>query len=189
MRIGLDLDNVIVDFDKYMLKAFIKEDKKKRNKGIINKNADYIFSGMFDWSTEEVEEFLTTNLEDLSIKFKCIKNARKYINKLHKNNEIYIITNRCYPHYKNAYYTTLKWLKEKKVKYDKIIFTDTNDKSSECNKYKIDIMVDDRLSNLKCLKNIKCYLFKSRYEKRVIKEFETVSSWKTLYKKLKKEGA
>ena len=38
MRIGIDIDNVIADLDKTFLEEFEKEDKNKRNKGIINKN-------------------------------------------------------------------------------------------------------------------------------------------------------
>lgn len=57
MKIGLDIDNVVSNFDKAVLEEFIKEDKNKRNKGIINYNAEHIVKGMFDWSKEEVHEF------------------------------------------------------------------------------------------------------------------------------------
>lgn len=50
MRIGIDIDNVIADLDKTFLEEFEKEDKNKRNKGIINKKAKHITEGMFDWS-------------------------------------------------------------------------------------------------------------------------------------------
>ena len=39
MRIGIDIDNVIADLDKTFLEEFEKEDKNKRNKGIINKKS------------------------------------------------------------------------------------------------------------------------------------------------------
>lgn len=32
MRIGLDIDNVVTNFDKKILEEFYKEDKKKRKK-------------------------------------------------------------------------------------------------------------------------------------------------------------
>ena len=35
MRIGLDIDNVISNFDKKLMEELIKEDKNKRNTGII----------------------------------------------------------------------------------------------------------------------------------------------------------
>ena len=37
-----DIDNVIADLDKTFLEEFEKEDKNKRNKGIINKKAKHI---------------------------------------------------------------------------------------------------------------------------------------------------
>ena len=61
MRIGLDIDNVILDTDKVLIEEFLKEDKNKRNKGIINKDL-YLMSGMFDWSKEEIDEFLHLNM-------------------------------------------------------------------------------------------------------------------------------
>lgn len=53
MRIGLDIDNVISNFDDILLKEYLKHDKELRNTGIINENAKYIREGMFDWSKEE----------------------------------------------------------------------------------------------------------------------------------------
>ena len=42
MRIGLDIDNVISNFDKKLMEELIKEDKNKRNTGIINYNRTVI---------------------------------------------------------------------------------------------------------------------------------------------------
>ena len=55
MRIGLDIDNVIADFDKEIFKQFLIEDKNKRNSGIINPKSSSVFYGMFDWSRDEVQ--------------------------------------------------------------------------------------------------------------------------------------
>ena len=38
MRIGIDIDNVISNFNEELLKAYIEHDKELRNTGIINKN-------------------------------------------------------------------------------------------------------------------------------------------------------
>ena len=50
MKIGIDIDNVISNFDDILLNEYLLHDKKLRNSGIINKDADYIRKGMFDWS-------------------------------------------------------------------------------------------------------------------------------------------
>ena len=56
MRIGLDIDNVVTNFDKKILEEFYKEYKKKRNKGIVNPEGNWI-KNMFDWSNYEIENF------------------------------------------------------------------------------------------------------------------------------------
>ena len=47
MKIGIDIDNVISNFNDELLKEYLKHDKELRNKGIINKNV-FIRYGMFD---------------------------------------------------------------------------------------------------------------------------------------------
>lgn len=58
MNIGIDIDNVLSNFDDELLKEFLEHDKKLRNSGIINEKADNITKGMFDWSREEIDDFL-----------------------------------------------------------------------------------------------------------------------------------
>lgn len=57
MIIGLDIDNVITNFDVAIFNGFLIEDKNKRNTGIINKKARHIVSGMFDWTQAEIDDF------------------------------------------------------------------------------------------------------------------------------------
>lgn len=42
MRIGIDIDNVISNFNETLLNEYLLHDKRLRNSGIINKNAEYI---------------------------------------------------------------------------------------------------------------------------------------------------
>ena len=53
MKIGIDIDNVIANFNDTLLKEYIKHDKELRNTGIVNENPEYVRNGMFDWSDEE----------------------------------------------------------------------------------------------------------------------------------------
>ena len=41
MKIGIDIDNVISNFNDTLLTEYLLHDKELRNSGIINKNADY----------------------------------------------------------------------------------------------------------------------------------------------------
>lgn len=183
MRIGIDIDNVILETDEVLLEEFLKEDKNKRNKGIINKDL-YLMSGMFDWSKEEIDEFLHINMENIAKNLKPKENAKYYIDKLlNEGHEIYLISNRSTKQYTNAFETTTNNLKDNEINYTKLIITETNDKSSACLENNIDVMIDDRPSNCFKLidKNIKCILFKSKYEKRVFDEFDVINNWDELY--------
>lgn len=66
MRIGIDIDNVISNFDETLLNEYLLHDKDLRGNGIINKNADYIRKGMFDWSSEEEKYFYKNNIERIA---------------------------------------------------------------------------------------------------------------------------
>ena len=64
MRLGIDIDNVISNFDSGLLKEYIKYDKNLRNTGIVNKQAKYIRNGMFDWTDDEDKLFYKNNIDE-----------------------------------------------------------------------------------------------------------------------------
>ena len=189
MIIGLDIDNVIADLDKTLLEEFLKEDKNKRNKGIIDPTAEHMTQGMFDWSHQEIHEFLDHHLEQMTANLDLVEDAKTIIDQLKKDgHKIYLITGRNATRFSNPEELTKKWLEEKGVQYDKLIFTqNSTDKSLECSKYKVDIMFDDRPMN--CIKlqekGIQSYLFKTRYNWRYSLNVPMVDSWKDLYKLIK----
>ena len=47
MNIGIDIDNVISNFDEALLEEYLKHDRELRGTGIVNKNLD-MTEGMFD---------------------------------------------------------------------------------------------------------------------------------------------
>lgn len=185
MRVGLDIDNVITNFDKTILKEFIKEDKNKRNTGIVDSNAKHITEGMFDWSKEEVQEFFCNNMEKLAEKLEPRDGAKYYIDKmLNDGHEIYLISHRAYPHYNQPFEITQNWLKDNNINYTKLILSKSTDKSPECIENKIDIMFDDVLSN--CIKmkksSINCYLMRTNYNMAEKSNIDFVLNWNDLYK-------
>lgn len=95
MRIGIDIDNVISNFNDALLNEYLLHDKELRNSGVINKNAEYIRKGMFDWSENEETFFYKSNIEKIAKKLEVIEGAKEYIYKLHEDGHfIYIITGR-----------------------------------------------------------------------------------------------
>ena len=186
MRIGLDIDNVISDFDKGLLEAFIKEDRNKRNSGIINENV-HITKGMFDWTSEEIKEFFLTKMEELARQLTLREDAKYYMDKMLKDgHELYLITHRSLKEYKDPYNLTLEWLKHHDINYTKLILSKTPDKSEECKENKIDIMIDDRVSQCKKMidNGIHCLAMATRYNGEDLIDIDHINTWKELYERV-----
>ena len=77
MRIGIDIDNVISNFNEELLNEYLEYDKELRNTGIINKEADYIRRGMFDWTEKEEQGFYNNNIERIAKNLKVKEDAKK----------------------------------------------------------------------------------------------------------------
>ena len=189
MKIGLDIDNVITAFDRGILKEFLIEDKNKRNKGIINKNARHINHGMFDWSKEEKDEFYENNMERIAKELKPRINCKKYMDKLLSDgHELILISHRAYPHYNNPYKTTVDWLNKHNINYTKLILSESPDKTKECKENNIDIMVDDRAGQCKKMRNngVNCILMFTKYNRKEAEDLNFATSWKNLYEVINK---
>lgn len=191
MKIGLDLDNVISSFDNALLKEYLKHDKKLRNNGIVNKNAEYIRCGLFDWTEEESKTFYKENIERIAKNLKPINNAKQIIDKLKEDgNEIYIITGRDNGDYTNPWKMTEDWLKKYNIYYDKLILTnaysqDNFSKVRECLENKIDIFIDDSRNICTELKKagIRVLIMNTRFNQDN-KELDRVNNWKEIYSKI-----
>ena len=64
MKIGIDINNVISNFNDTIVEVYLRHDKQLRNTGIINDKVKVFRRGMFDWS-EENETKNILNLYDL----------------------------------------------------------------------------------------------------------------------------
>ena len=117
MRIGIDIDNCISNFDDVLLEEYIKHDKELRNTGIVDENPIYISIGMFDWSKEENDDFYYNNIQRIAMSLKPLNNAKEVIDKLKADgNEIYIITSRDNGEYINPEKMTREWLEKLAIK-------------------------------------------------------------------------
>ena len=185
MRIGIDIDNVVSNFNENLLEEYMQHDKELRNTGIINVEADYIRRGMFDWTEKEEREFYKNNIERIARNLKVKEDAKKYIDKLKDDGHyICIITGRDNGEYKEPYNMTKEWLDSNLIKYDKLILTDAYDKkekSIKCLENNIDIMIDDSVGNCKsCIQNnIKTFLMDTPYNR--FADIPRVNSWKEFY--------
>lgn len=191
MKIGIDIDNCISNFDDTLLKEYLKHDKELRNTGIINENPKYLREGMFDWTQEEENSFYNDNIENFAKNLKPIVDSSYYIKKLKEDgHEIYIITGRNNGEYKNPYELTKEWLNKYDIVYDKLIFTDAYDKHAKsvvCLENNIDLMIEDSVRiSLDLISNgIKVYTMNTRYNQKE-QTLDRVSKWKEIYERISK---
>ena len=185
MKIGIDIDNVLSNFDEILLEEFLKHDKELRNTGIVN-NDVYITKGMFDWSKEEQDEFYYNNIERIAKSLEVLKDAPEYIRKLkEEGNEIYIISGRDNGEYSDPYKMTIDWLNKYNIVYDELILTNANntlEKAKICLENDIDIMIDDSTRILLEVYNsgITALLMDTPYNRKV-NNLQRVHSWKEIY--------
>ena len=189
MKIGIDIDNVISNFNDTIVEAYLQHDKQLRNTGIINDKAKVFRRGMFDWSEEEEKDFYYSNIEKWANAFKLINNAEYYIKKLKQDgNEIYIISGRENGEYRNPYKLTKEWLEKYDIIYDKLILTNAynkHEKAEICLENNIDIMIEDSIETCINLINegIETYTMNTRFNQNDL-PLNRVSTWKEIYYKI-----
>lgn len=191
MRIGIDIDNCISNFNDTLLKEYLKHDKTLRNTGIINENPEYLRKGMFDWTEEEEKNFYNTNIEQFAKKLKPLEDAPYYIKKLKEDgHEIYIITGRDNGEYTNPKELTKEWLAKYDIVYDKLFFTNSYDKHAKtetCIENNINLMIEDsaRISLDLISNEIKVFTMNTRYNQKN-QMLDRVSKWKEIYERIEK---
>ncbi len=189
-NIGIDIDNVISNFDEELLKEFLEHDKTLRNTGIVNEKADYITRGMFDWNKEETDSFYHANIERIAKSLKTIDKAPDYINKLKTEGYgIYIISGRDNGEYSDAHKMTVDWLENNKIEYDKLILTNSKnslEKANICLENDISIMIDDSVRILVEAQNrgITTLLMDTNYNRKE-EGLQRVHNWKEIYEFVK----
>ena len=187
MRIGIDIDNVLSNFNDVLLNEYKKNDNAINGKGIVHQ--DSYIRDMFNWNKEYEEKFYKENIEYFASLFEPIEECSKYVKLLkEEGNTIYIISGRDNGEYSNPYKMTIDWLKKYDIVYDKLFLVDaynSHSKTEICIEYNIDVMIDDSKRMCKDIKDngIKALLMDTPYN-RDTNEFERVNSWKEIYNKL-----
>lgn len=189
MKIGIDIDNVISNFDEELLAYFLQ---KADEYGIKNKHS-YIVNGMLDKTKEEVKKFYNDNIEEIVTHLKVVDEAKEYIHQL-KNfgYEIYIISGRDNGEYKDPYGMTVNWLEQNDIEYDQLILTNAYHKSEKakiCEDNNISILIDDSIETLlEAAKiNIIGLLMNTKYNQNN-HDLKRVHSWKEIYDFIINEG-
>ena len=149
MRIGIDIDGTLTDIEKFQL-DFGSKFFSEYNKFIVNPYG-YESAEVFNVNDELDNKFWDKYYIDYLKNEPIRRFANEIIKKLKdEGNEIYIITARrggnTISDEENKVLTK-DWLDKNEVKYDKLIFS-PEDKLNICLKNNIDIMVEDKPTNI-----------------------------------------
>ncbi len=191
MRIGIDIDGVLTNIERFQLEYGSKYFYEKYNIQIIDSKA-YYSKDVFGVSQEDDVNFWKTHFR------KYMKNdnprtfASEIIKKLkEEGNEIYIITSRiddC-DNFEilvdEMQSITIEWLKKNNIQYDKIIWA-KGSKVPYCIDNNIDVMIEDNGINIKEISSVIPVLcFDNKYNERINGDnIVRVYSWYDIYAKL-----
>ena len=161
MKIGIDIDNTLTEVQEELNKAAFeyaislgkKIDNYDNPIEDIKNNGD-TYRKKFQFTYEELKYFLKDIQENITNNASPRANAKEVIDKLKKDgNEIYIITARDSEFHDDPYKYSKDWLDKNKIYYDKLI-VNAREKSSVCEKEKIDLFIDDQPNNCLSVSNI-----------------------------------
>ena len=161
MKIGIDLDGVILDFESIMNTYAEMYDLLVLKKNGVVKKEEFSYLNKYDWTIKEKEEFINKYLIKGTLNCSLVPLAKEVIDMLIINNDIKLITARGLLNKKTKRYV-LDVLKKYDIKYNDIYF-EVKNKVEKCKELNIDIMIEDNPNNAIDLanNNIMCLYLKS----------------------------
>lgn len=163
MKIGIDIDGVLTDEDKFMYDYGTKFCKESQLPMVIKPNQ--MEEAIFGWEEEISEQFWNTYLVEYVTRYPARQFAAEVIQKLKEKHEIYIVTARNEQGLPKEFYgkmklLTEKWLETQNIHYDDILYTKRGKKLTDCIEKGIQIMVEDDPMNIEQLQEeimVLCY--------------------------------
>lgn len=154
MSIGVDIDGVLTDFERFVNSHGIKYFKKTRNTQIVDPNG-FDVDQVFGVSKKQLRKFWRKHCYSYCIAESARDGASEVISALRREGKtITIITGRMKSYNKNLLGVLMRnsvkfWLWKNNIEYDKIIFCQENDNKVEiCNDLGIEIIVEDKPQNI-----------------------------------------
>lgn len=198
MNIGIDIDGVLTDLEKAIIDFGTKMSVEEKWPIKIDVSKYWEVEAL-EWTQEQADKFWNKYLVEYVVESKPRMFSEEIIEMLKKEeNNIYIITARNEYGMPPEYYgkmqeLTREWLKNKDIKYDKLIFARDSEKLHQCIENNVEIMIEDSPNNIEDIsKKIKVIKFDCQYNKQVNGEnIITAYSWYHIYdiiKKFNKEG-
>ena len=188
MKIGIDIDGVILDYER-VLKTYgdLYDFIELKKDGIINRNEHYL-RNRYDWTDEERMNFINKYFLKLSKETPLIPGAKDVINMLQKEgNELIIISARggMIEEMKDV---AIEKFNEEGISFNKYYWKQ-DDKLEVAKNENIDVMIDDSYDVCKksSSNGIKTIYFRDK-EMKVLEQNENlkeVSNWGEIYRYIK----
>ena len=188
MKIGIDIDGVILDYER-VLKTYgdLYDFIELKKDGIINRNEHYL-RNRYDWTDEERMNFINKYFLKLSEKTPLIPGAKDVIDMLQKEgNELIIISARggMIEEMKDV---AIEIFEEEGIAFNKYYWKQ-DDKLEVAQNENIDVMIDDSYDVCRKLSSngIKTIYFRDK-EMKVLEQNENlkeVSNWGEIYRYIK----
>lgn len=148
MKIGIDVDGVLLDYEKGMLvQAELYDMKKVRGKGKIYTNP-YFVQDKYDWTKEEKESFIKESLGKVSEESSLMPGVKEILPKLQEEGHELIIISARGKEADELIDIVTKKFEEANLRFDRYYWKIT-DKIKICKEENIDIMIDDNPTTCK----------------------------------------
>ena len=188
MKIGIDIDGVILDYER-VLKTYgdLYDFKELKKDGIINRNEHYL-RNRYDWTDEERKNFINKYFLKLSKETPLIPGAKDVIDMLQKEgNELIMISARggMIEEMKDV---AIEKFNEEGISFNKYYWKQ-DDKLEVAKNEKIDVMIDDSYDVCRKLSSngIKTIYFRDK-EMKILEQNENlkeISNWGEIYRYIK----
>ena len=188
MKIGLDIDGVILDYER-VLKTYgdLYDFIELKKNGIVHRN-EHFLKNRYDWTEEERMNFINKYFLKLAKKAQLIPGAKDVIGMLQKeNNELIIISARggMVEKIKDV---AIDKFNEEGLSFDKYYWKQ-DDKLEVSQQENIDVMIDDSYDVCKKLSEnrIKTIYFRDKEMKKLEQNeyLKEVSNWGEIYRYIK----
>ncbi|MGN1297475.1 MAG: hypothetical protein ACI4VH_03475 [Clostridia bacterium] len=191
MKIGIDIDGVILDYER-VLKTYgdLYDFLELKKNGIINRHEHYL-RNRYNWTEEERMNFANKYFLKLSRQTHLMPGAKDVINMLQNDGHELIVISARGGMVKEMRDVAIEKFEEENIKFSKYYWKQ-NDKLEVAKKEKIDYMIDDAYHVCKKLSEngIKTIYFRDKEMKKLEQNeyLKEVSNWGEIYRIIKNES-
>lgn len=188
MKIGIDIDGVILDYER-VLKTYgdLYDFIELKKDGIINRNEHYL-RNRYDWTEEERMNFVNRYFLKLSKQTSLIPGAKDVIDMLQKEGNEFIVISARGGMIEEMKDVAIEKFKEEEISFNKYYWKQ-DDKLEIAQKENIDFMIDDSYDVCKKLSanGIKTIYFRDKEMKKLEQNeyLKEVSNWGEIYRFIK----